>query len=65
MSSTKPLTWLITGSNSGFGLELCLLAARHGHTVIGTARPSANIPPELEAAGDVHVVKDRDHGAGS
>jgi NAD(P)-dependent dehydrogenase (short-subunit alcohol dehydrogenase family) len=55
-SSAQKLNWLVTGANSGFGLQLCLLAARHGDMVIGTVRPSAKIPRELEEAG-VHLVK--------
>jgi NAD(P)-dependent dehydrogenase (short-subunit alcohol dehydrogenase family) len=54
--SQKPLTWLITGVNSGFGLQLSLLARKQGHTVIGTARPSAKVPKELEEEG-VHLVR--------
>jgi NAD(P)-dependent dehydrogenase (short-subunit alcohol dehydrogenase family) len=56
MTSPEALTWLITGANSGLGLQLCLLASRHKHTVIGTVRPSAKVPKELEDAG-VHLVK--------
>lgn len=56
MSSTKPLTWLVTGANAGFGLELCLIALQAGHTVIGTVRPSSKVPQSLEDAG-IHIVR--------
>lgn len=42
----KSLTWLITGSSSGFGLSLSLLALSQGHTVIATSR-SPHPPPAL------------------
>ena len=36
--SSQPLTWLITGASSGFGLALSLHALRAGHTVYSTVR---------------------------
>ncbi|KAI1131451.1 hypothetical protein F5Y10DRAFT_233681 [Nemania abortiva] len=36
--TSKPLTWLITGSSSGFGLALTRLAQAKGHNVIATSR---------------------------
>ncbi|GAP88536.1 putative retinol dehydrogenase 8 [Rosellinia necatrix] len=42
--TSKPLTWLITGSSSGFGLELTRLAQARGHRVIATSRDPARTP---------------------
>ncbi|KAK1984973.1 hypothetical protein LZ30DRAFT_709822 [Colletotrichum cereale] len=43
----RPLTWLITGCSSGFGLALTRIAQRNGHNVIATSRnPSKH--PELQ-----------------
>lgn len=55
-TSDASLTWLITGANSGFGLQLAILAARAGHKIIATTRPSAKVPKELNEAG-VYVIK--------
>ncbi|TGJ78337.1 hypothetical protein E0Z10_g10422 [Xylaria hypoxylon] len=44
--TSKPLTWLITGSSSGFGLALTRLAQAKGHNVIATSR-NPNRTPEL------------------
>ncbi|KAI0104714.1 hypothetical protein GGR51DRAFT_560982 [Nemania sp. FL0031] len=41
---SKPLTWLITGSSSGFGLALTRLAQAKGHNVIATSRNPARTP---------------------
>ncbi|KAI0429874.1 hypothetical protein F5Y09DRAFT_309031 [Xylaria sp. FL1042] len=46
--TTKPLTWLITGSSSGFGLALTRLAQAKGHNVIATSR-NPDRTPELVA----------------
>lgn len=40
----KPLTWLITGSSSGFGLALTRLAQSKGHNVIATSRNPSRTP---------------------
>ncbi|KAJ4176564.1 hypothetical protein NW755_014341 [Fusarium falciforme] len=45
--SLPNLVWFITGANSGFGLELTLLALSKGHTVIATARDINKFPQEL------------------
>jgi NAD(P)-dependent dehydrogenase (short-subunit alcohol dehydrogenase family) len=37
-SKSKPLTWLITGTSSGFGYRLALIALDRGDNVIATAR---------------------------
>lgn len=53
MASTKPLTWLITGSSSGFGLSLARTILSHGHNVIATSRnPSRtpNLVQEIESS---------------
>ncbi|KAH8197578.1 hypothetical protein TruAng_008262 [Truncatella angustata] len=50
----KPLTWLITGCSSGFGLQIARHALAAGHEVIATSRvPSKNpdLVQEIEAAG--------------
>lgn len=44
--TAKPLTWLITGSSSGFGLALTRLAQAKGHNVIATSR-NPDRAPEL------------------
>lgn len=41
--SKKP-TWLITGSSSGFGLQLTRLALSKGHNVIATSRNPSRTP---------------------
>ncbi|KAI0404738.1 hypothetical protein F4802DRAFT_218493 [Xylaria palmicola] len=40
----KPLTWLITGSSSGFGLALTRLALAKGHNIIATSRNPDRTP---------------------
>ncbi|KAI0530345.1 hypothetical protein GGR58DRAFT_240221 [Xylaria digitata] len=40
----KPLTWLITGSSSGFGLSTTRLAQAKGHNVIATSRNPKRTP---------------------
>jgi NADP-dependent 3-hydroxy acid dehydrogenase YdfG len=35
---TNPLTWFITGTSSGFGYRIALLAVHRGDNVIATAR---------------------------
>ncbi|KAJ9149260.1 Retinol dehydrogenase 8 [Pleurostoma richardsiae] len=42
--SKHPLTWLITGSSSGFGLLLTRYAQAHGHKVIATSRNPSRTP---------------------
>ncbi|KAI1171517.1 hypothetical protein F4777DRAFT_48963 [Nemania sp. FL0916] len=42
--TTKPLTWLITGSSSGFGLAITRLAQARGHNVIATSRNPGRTP---------------------
>ncbi|KAL1736885.1 hypothetical protein EV714DRAFT_197943 [Schizophyllum commune] len=42
--------WLITGSNSGFGLALAELVLSHGHKVIACARDLKRIPPSIAQA---------------
>lgn len=38
IANTGPLTWLITGTSSGFGYRLALIALSRGDNVIATAR---------------------------
>ncbi|KAH8646089.1 putative short-chain oxidoreductase [Xylariales sp. PMI_506] len=40
----RPLTWLITGCSSGFGLTLTRIAQADGHTVIATSRDPSRTP---------------------
>ncbi|KAI1359058.1 hypothetical protein F5Y08DRAFT_320456 [Xylaria arbuscula] len=40
----KPLTWLITGSSSGFGLALTRLTQSKGHNIIATSRNPSRTP---------------------
>jgi NAD(P)-dependent dehydrogenase (short-subunit alcohol dehydrogenase family) len=42
--TARPLTWLITGSSSGFGLALTRLAQSKGHNVIATSRNPRRTP---------------------
>lgn len=50
----RPLTWLITGCSSGFGLSLARLVQSHGHNLIATSRNPARTPDlvaEIEKKG--------------
>jgi NADP-dependent 3-hydroxy acid dehydrogenase YdfG len=50
----RPLTWLITGCSSGFGLALTREVQSHGHTVIATSRNPSRTPElvaEVESKG--------------
>lgn len=50
----RPLTWLITGCSSGFGLSLARLVQANGHNLIATSRNPARTPDlvaEVERAG--------------
>ncbi|KAI8951251.1 hypothetical protein F4801DRAFT_299046 [Xylaria longipes] len=44
IKASKPLTWLITGSSSGFGLALTRLAQAKGHNIIATSRNPSRTP---------------------
>ncbi|KAH9905056.1 NAD(P)-binding protein [Xylariomycetidae sp. FL2044] len=48
----SPRVWLITGASSGFGLELCKIAASRGDRVIAATRSPGKIPsiPGVTAA---------------
>lgn len=62
-----PLTWLITGASSGFGLELTRLALRNGHKVIATSRNPQKVPElvsEVEDAGGRWLTLDVDDPEG-
>ena len=57
----KPLTWLITGCSSGFGLSLTRIAQAGGHTVIATSRDPSRTPDlvsEVESKGGKWVQLD-------
>lgn len=47
-SSTKPQTWLVTGSSSGFGLWLVRTILARGHNVIATSRNPARTPDHVK-----------------
>ncbi|KAK8065404.1 hypothetical protein PG997_012151 [Apiospora hydei] len=52
-SNTGPLTWLITGCSSGFGLQFARHALASGHRVIATSRDPSKTPElvsEIEGA---------------
>lgn len=60
----RPLTWLITGSSSGFGLSLVRLLQSHGHTVIATSRNPSRTPDlvsEVESKGGKWLELDVTH----
>lgn len=44
----RPLTFLITGSSSGFGLSLVRIAQAAGHNVIATSRNPSRTPELVE-----------------
>lgn len=59
----SPLTWLITGASSGFGLALARLAQAKGHNVIATSRDPSRIPElvsEIEGKGGQWLKLDVD-----
>lgn len=59
----RALTWLITGSSSGFGLSLVRKAQAHGHTVIATSRNPSRTPElvaEVKSKGGKWVKLDVD-----
>ncbi|KAF9869956.1 retinol dehydrogenase 8 [Colletotrichum karsti] len=59
----RPLTWLITGCSSGFGLALTRLAQKDGHDVIATSRNPSKTPDlvqEVEGAGGKWLKLDVD-----
>jgi NAD(P)-dependent dehydrogenase (short-subunit alcohol dehydrogenase family) len=50
MTSTDPRVWLITGSSSGFGLQLAQTALEHGDRVVATARTKSSLDELIAAA---------------
>lgn len=59
----RPLTWLITGCSSGFGLSLVRIAQAEGHKVIATSRNPSRTPElvaEVERNGGKWVQLDVD-----
>lgn len=59
----RPLTWLITGCSSGFGLEIARQAQANGHRVIATSRNPRKTPElvqEIEAKGGRWIKLDLD-----
>lgn len=60
---TRPLTWLITGCSSGFGLAIARHAQANGHKVIATSRNPSKTPDlsrEIESNGGKWVALDLD-----
>ncbi|ROW16228.1 hypothetical protein VPNG_01976 [Cytospora leucostoma] len=59
----RPLTWLITGCSSGFGLEIARQAQANGHRVIATSRNPSKTPElvqEIESKGGKWTKLDLD-----
>lgn len=59
----RPLTWLITGCSSGFGLAIARHAQANGHKVIATSRNPSKTPElvrEVESNGGMWVPLDLD-----
>lgn len=59
----RPLTWLITGCSSGFGLAIARHAQSNGHKVIATSRNPSKTPElvrEIEDNGGRWVALDLD-----
>lgn len=59
----RPLTWLITGCSSGFGLAIARHAQANGHKVIATSRNPSKTPDlvqEIERNGGKWVALDLD-----
>lgn len=57
----RPLTWLITGCSSGFGLAIARKAQASGHRVIATSRNPSKTPEfvkEIESNGGKWVQLD-------
>jgi short-subunit dehydrogenase len=58
---SRPLTWLITGTTSGFGLSLARFVQAGGHKVIASSRNPTNIPElvsEIESKGGQWIKLD-------
>lgn len=58
---SRPLTWLITGTSSGFGLSLARLAQSAGHKVIASSRNPSKTPElvsEIESKGGKWIKLD-------
>lgn len=59
--ASKPLVWFITGSTSGFGAALSLIALKAGHKVIATSRNPLKDPDlkrQVEGLGGVCLSLD-------
>jgi NAD(P)-dependent dehydrogenase (short-subunit alcohol dehydrogenase family) len=52
MAHTDPHVWLITGSSSGFGLQLAQTALEHGDVVVATARTPSTLDELVARAPD-------------
>jgi NAD(P)-dependent dehydrogenase (short-subunit alcohol dehydrogenase family) len=52
MPHTDPRVWLITGSSSGFGLQLAQTALEHGDIVVATARNPSTLDELVAGAPD-------------
>ncbi|KAK3308418.1 uncharacterized protein B0T15DRAFT_107627 [Chaetomium strumarium] len=63
---TRPLTFLITGCSSGFGLSLSRIVLAHGHHLIATSRNPGRTPDlvaEVESRGGRWLALDVDDPA--
>ncbi|OCL06712.1 putative short chain oxidoreductase/dehydrogenase [Glonium stellatum] len=61
MAPNTPKIWLITGSSSGLGLEICLAAQEAGHIVIASSRSPSKTPglvARIEARGGAWIELD-------
>lgn len=52
---STPKVWLITGSSSGFGLELARTAARHGDRVLAASRNPQKLLSLLESSSEPYI----------
>ena len=60
-STSRNLTWLVTGCSSGFGLSLARIIQANGHKLIATSRNPSSTPElvkEVEAHGGKWVSLD-------
>ena len=55
-TTTSPRTWLISGANTGLGLELTLVALSHGEKVIAAMRTPSKAPDVLKSNTNVHII---------
>jgi NAD(P)-dependent dehydrogenase (short-subunit alcohol dehydrogenase family) len=56
-TSSKPLTWLITGCSTGFGRELAKILIARGDEVYATARKPEQLSDLIEGHDNAHALK--------